>query len=102
MYWDEYKTKSRNKNTTNDLKYFLESNFVGVNRLFILAYSNADDTEKYTAQRYYLPKGITKNYNIIINRKNFYDQLSDSYIKRHKEVRKLTAEQSEDYTTGCL
>ena len=28
VYWDEYKTKSDNKNTTNEFRYFLESNFV--------------------------------------------------------------------------
>ena len=33
-YWNEYKTKSENKNTTNKYRYFLESNFVGVNRFF--------------------------------------------------------------------
>ena len=33
-YWNEYKTKSENKNTTNEYRYFLESNFVGVNRPF--------------------------------------------------------------------
>ena len=39
--------------------YFLESNFVGVNRLFVLVYSNQDDTSKrYKAKIYFLPKGI--------------------------------------------
>ena len=33
-YWNEYKTKSENKNTTNEYRYFLESNFVEVNRPF--------------------------------------------------------------------
>ena len=35
VYWNEYKTKSENKNTTNEYRYFLESNFVGVNGLFV-------------------------------------------------------------------
>ena len=34
VFWNEYKMKSDNKNTTNELINFLESNFVGVNRLF--------------------------------------------------------------------
>ena len=29
-YWNEYKTKSENINTTNEYRYFLESNFAGV------------------------------------------------------------------------
>ena len=36
VYWNEYKTKRHNKNTRSKLRYFLESNFVGVNRLFAL------------------------------------------------------------------
>ena len=42
LYWNEYKTKSEDKNTTNEYGYFLESNFVGVHRLFVLLYSNQD------------------------------------------------------------
>ena len=68
IYWNEYKTKSENKNITNEFRYFLESNFVGVNTLFVLVYSNQDDNAKI--RKYYLPKGIMKNYNVIINGKN--------------------------------
>ena len=49
-----------------------------------------------------LPKGFTDNYNVIINGKNFYDQATDSDIKRCEEIKKLTTGQGEDYTTGCL
>ena len=60
-----------------------------------LVYSNADDNAKrYNAQRYYLPKGIIKNYEII-NRKNFYDQPT----LMQKDTTKLTTGQVEDYTT---
>ena len=38
VYWSEYKTKCENKVTTNKYRYFPESNFVGVNRLFALVY----------------------------------------------------------------
>ena len=34
--------------------------------------------------------------------KNFSDQAFDSDIKLYEEIRKLTTEQGEDYTTGCL
>ena len=62
----------------------VESKFAGVNRLFVFIYSNHDDnTKKYKAQRYYLPKGIINNYNMIINRKNFYNQ---TFITNHKPV----------------
>ena len=67
----------------------------------VLVFSNQDGNAKsYKARRYYLPKDIIKNYNVIINGKNFYDQEIDSDIKRYEETKKLTTGQGEDYTTG--
>ena len=78
VYWNEYKIKSENKNTANEFRYFLESNFVGVNRLFILVYPNRNDyVKRFKGKRNYLPEGIIKNYNVIIDGKNFYDQPID-------------------------
>ena len=57
---------------------------------------------KFFDYAYFLPIGIIKNYNLIINRKNFYDQTIDSNIKRYDEIRKLTTGPGEDYSTGCL
>ena len=36
VYWNEYKTRSENKNMTSEYRYFLESNFVNVKRLLLL------------------------------------------------------------------
>ena len=50
--------------------------------MFVLVYTNQDDNAKrFKAKRYYLPKAIIKNYNVIINGKNFYDQAIDSDVK---------------------
>ena len=66
VHWKEYKTNSENKNTTNEYRYFLVSNFVGVNRLFILAYSDQDTSlKRFKNRRYYLSEGIKKNYRIL-------------------------------------
>ena len=63
-------TKSENKNTINKYRNFFESNFVGVKKLFVLICSNQDNnSKKYKATRYDLPKGIIENYNVIINGK---------------------------------
>ena len=103
MYLNEYKIKIENENVTNEYRYFIESNFADVNRLFVLIYSNADDMQKrYKSRRYYLLKGIIKSYSVIINEKYFYDQPIDPDIKRYEEIRKSTTGQGEDYITGCL
>ena len=71
--------------------------------MFVLVYTNHDNNAKrFNAQKYYIPKGIIKNYNMIINGKNFHDQAIDSDIKRYEEIRKLATGQDELYTTGCL
>ena len=99
VYWNDYKTKHANKHTTQQYRHFLESNFVGVNRLFVLVYSYQDENSKrFITRRYYLPKDIIDNCKVIIKGKNFYDQPIDSNTKRYKEMRKLTSGQGEDYT----
>ena len=71
--------------------------------MYALVNSNQDgDSKIFKAQIYYLTKYFIKNYNVIINRKNFYYQPIDSDIKRYQEIRKLITGQSEYYTTGCL
>ena len=76
---------------------------MGVNRLSALIYPNqGDSVKRLTEKNFCLPKGIIKNYNVIINGKNFYDQPMDSDIKRYEEIRKLKTRQDEVYTTGYL
>ena len=57
VYWNEYRTKSKNKNMAHQYRYLLKSNCVGVNRFFFVVYSNQDDNSKTLKVRsYYLPK----------------------------------------------
>ena len=62
-----------------------------------------DDVKRFNAQKYYIPKWIIVNCNVIINGKTLYDQAIDLYTKRFEEIRKLTTTVlGEFYTTGCL
>ena len=82
--------------------YFLESNVLPVNRLFVLVYSNNENSWKRCSFfRYYLPKCVTDNYNVIIIGKISSDQPIKSDIKWHDEVRKLTTEKGH-FATVCL
>ena len=61
VYQNEHETKRETKNITNKYRYFLESNFVRVNRLFVLIYLNRNnDVKQCNARKYYLSKGIIK------------------------------------------
>ena len=91
VYWNVFETKSDIKSTENEYRYFLKSNFVKVNRLFALVYTNkSNNAKRFNARKYYLSKGTIDNYNMVINGKSIYDQVIDSDIKRYEEIRKLT------------
>ena len=67
----------------------------------MLIYSNQDkNTKRYKARRFSLRKGIIKNYIVVINGRNAYDQSINSDVKRYEQIRKLTTGQNEDYPTG--
>ena len=88
---------------TIKIRQFFESKVVGVNKLFAFLYSDQENNSKrYEAKQQYLPKRVIKNYNVIINGKNFYDHPINSDIKQYEETRKLTIGQGKDYTAECL
>ena len=43
-----------------------------------------------------------KDYNILIDGKNFFDQPINSELKTYENIRKIATGQADDYTTGCL
>ena len=53
-------------------------------------------------EKYFLPRGEIKNYNVLIDGRNFYDQPINDLIKQYDEVRKVSTGYGDDYTTGCL
>ena len=70
IYWNKYKTKRDNKNTTNEYRY--KPDFIGVNRLVVLVYSNQDfNSRRFKTRRYYFTiiknQIMMKNYNTIIH-----------------------------------
>ena len=58
--------------------------------MFLVYSTAANDVKRSSAKKYYLPKGIIKNYNVIVNGKNFFDQSIDSDITRFEEIENLT------------
>ena len=55
-----------------NLNHLVEPSFQGVNRLFVLAFGN--DMQRTSRKRYYLPNVEIKDYNVMIDGKNFCDQ----------------------------
>ena len=78
----------------------VEPSFQGVNRPFVLAFEN--DTQRTSSKGYYLPNVEIKDYNVMINGENFFDQPIKNNKVIYENIRKISTGQGDDYTTGCL
>ena len=98
--WNKYLSKPELLAQNPNLNHLVEPSFQGVNRLFVLAYENDDD--RTTNDRCYLPTVKIKDYNIVINGENFFDQPIKNNKITYDNIRKIATGQGDDYTTGCL
>ena len=78
----------------------MEPIFQRVYRLFVLAFEN--DEQRTSNKRYYIPNVEIKDYNVMIDGNDFFDQPINNMIKTYENTRKITNGQGNDYTTGCL
>ena len=83
-----------------NLNLLLESSFQGVYRLFVLAFEN--DTQITSSKGYYLPNVVIKNYNLMINGENVFDQPIKGNKVTYKNIRKVAIGKVNNYATGCL
>ena len=107
VYWNSYETKpAKVIEQGKNIYELLNASFQGVKRLFVLAYFIADGGNDEAGiksnKKYFLPRGEIKNYNVLIDGRNFYDQPINDLIKQYDEVRKVSTGHGDDYTTGCL
>ena len=108
VYWNSYQKKPEKViQKGKDLYKLLNASFQGIKRLFVLAYVVAADAANDEAdikdnKNYFLPRGKINNYNLLIDGRNFYNQPINDLIKQYDEVRKVSAWQGDNYTTGCL
>ena len=94
IYWNKHKVIFRNYNN-EDIRERIDASFQGVNKLFVLPYASGNNITDENSYR-------TTNYNIEIDRRNFYDQPISDSVKQYDEVRKISTGKGDDCTTGCL
>ena len=61
-----------------------------------------NDTQRTSHSGYYLPNVEIKNYNIVINGENFFDQPIKNKKITYDNIRKIATVYGDGYTTGCL
>ena len=98
--WNKYLSKPELLSQNPNLNHLIEPSFQGINRLFVLVFEN--DTQRKSSKGYYLLNVEIKNYNVMINRENFFDQPIKDNKVTYENIRKIATCKGDDYTTGCL
>ena len=58
----------------NNLNYLIDPTFMNVNRLFVLSFPRNNNTDsRYSFSNYYVPKVRVNDFNVLIDRKSFFD-----------------------------
>ena len=98
--WKKYESSIKTFAQNRYLNYLVNPSFQGVNRLFVLPFENENGRTSHLT--YHLPKVEIKDYNIMVDGRNFFDQPVNSMSKTYENVRKIATGKGNDYTTGCL
>ena len=85
----------------NNLNLLVDPTFTNVNRLFVLAYevdNNNDDRKSFL--RFYLPKVMIKDFNVIIDKLAFFDLPIKAEEGAYEKI--IDISKNDEYTTGNL
>ena len=96
IIWNKYRSQMTTEAVNNNLNILIDPTFTNVNRLFVLAYQNADDRQSFS--QFYLPNVMVKDY-VIIDKLAFFDlpiKIEEPYEKI------IDTSRNNEYTTGNL
>ena len=96
--WNKYLSKPELLAQNPNLNYLVEPSVQKINKFFVLAF----DGNRNCCHQYYIPNVEIKDYNIMINGENFFDQPIKNKNVTYENIRKIATGQGDDYTTGCL
>ena len=82
----------------NNLNILIDPTFTNVNRLFVLAYQNADDRESFS--QFYLPRVMVKDFNVIIDKLAFFDFPIETEEEAYEKI--IDISRNNEYTTDNL
>ena len=82
----------------NNSNILIDPTFTNVNRLFVLAYQNADDRQSFS--QFYLQNVMVKDDNVIIDQLAFFDLPIKTQEEAYEKV--IDISRNNEYTTGNL
>ena len=98
IIWNKYRLQMTTEVVNNNLNILIDPTFINVNKLFVLAYQNADDRQSFS--QFYLPEVLVKDFNVIIDKLVFLDLPIKSEEEAYEKIRDIS--RNNEYTTGNL
>ena len=98
IIWNRYRSQMTTEAVNNNLNLLIDPTFTNVNRLFVLAYHNADDRQSFS--QFYLPRVMVKDYNVIIDKLAFFDLPIKTEEEAYEKIIDIC--RNNEYTTGNL
>ena len=98
IIWNKYRSQMTTEAVNNNLNILIDPTFTNVNRLFVLAYQNADDRQSFS--QVYLPKVLVKDFNVVIDKLAFFDLLIKTEEEAYEKI--IDISRNNEYTTGNL
>ena len=98
IIWNKYRSHMTTETVNNNLNILIDPTFTNVNRLFVLAYQNADDRQPFS--QFYLPNVMVKDYNVIIDKLAFFDLPIKTEEEAYEKI--IDISRNNEYTTGNL
>ena len=98
IIWNKYRSQMTTEAINNNLNILIDPTFTNANRLFVLAYQNADDRQSYS--HFYLPRVMVKDFNVIIDKLAFFDLPIKSEEEAYEKI--IDISRNNEYTTGNL
>ena len=96
IIWNKYRSQMTTEAINNNLNILVDPTFTNVNRLFVLAYQNADDRQSFS--QFYLPNVMVKEFNVIIDKLAFFDLPIKTEEKAYEKI--IDISRNNEYTTG--
>ena len=98
IIWNKYRSQMTTEAINNNLNIIIDPTFTNVNRLFVLAYQNADDRQSYS--QFHLPRVMVKDFNVIIDKLAFFDLPIKTEEEAYEKI--IDIGRNNEYTTGNL
>ena len=98
IIWNKYRSQMTTEAVNNNLNILIDPTFTNVNRLFVLAYQNADNRQSFS--QFYLPNVKVKDYNVIIDKLAFFDLPIKTEEVAYEQI--IDISRNNEYTTGNL